>query len=142
MISPTQKPLHDNKQYAHESDFNDPGRFRTRNPSRQEAADKRLSSRCHRNRHQNKYTYIIVISELNGCYLCLLVDRRCGSFYLLLWLHARRQEIGVRTDSVFALCTSSLLLSLQVRKLSYLPTSSAGNTSTPPYVFMAWCVAV
>jgi hypothetical protein len=60
VISPTQRPLHGSRQYPHESDFNDPGRFRNRNPTRQAAADPRLRPRGHRNRQQNKYTYIIL----------------------------------------------------------------------------------
>jgi len=49
-ISPTQRPLPDNKQHSQETHIHAPGGIRIRNPSKRAAACLRLRPRRHRNR--------------------------------------------------------------------------------------------
>jgi hypothetical protein len=50
-MSPTQRPLHDNRRHSQEWDIHDLGRIRTHNPSIRAAADPRLRPRGHWDRH-------------------------------------------------------------------------------------------
>jgi len=55
VINPSQRPLPDNTQYSQQTNIKASGGIRTRNPSKQEAADPRLRTRGHRDRH-NSYS--------------------------------------------------------------------------------------
>ena len=58
MISPTQKPLSENKQLSQEADMYVPGGIRTRNTGKQAAGNQRLRPRGHRDRQKYLYNYM------------------------------------------------------------------------------------
>ena len=62
---PSQRPLPDNTQQSQETGIHDPGRIRTRNPSKKAAADPRLRPRGHWDRpHKDTYPEQDIISSV------------------------------------------------------------------------------
>ena len=53
MISPSQRPLHDNTQHSQQTDIHALGGIQTRNPKKRAAADSRLRPRGHWDRQDD-----------------------------------------------------------------------------------------
>jgi hypothetical protein len=79
--TPPQRSLLNNTQHWQETDIQDLGEVRTRNPSKQEATDPRLRPRGHWNRHENEFFWSNeYIRRRKICYLkSLLLFRDTGT---------------------------------------------------------------
>jgi hypothetical protein len=62
VVSSSQRPLPDNKQYSQQTNIKSSGEIRTRNPSKRAAADPRLRSRGQRDRHTS-YSFSCFMSD-------------------------------------------------------------------------------
>jgi hypothetical protein len=76
VIRRTQRPLPGNKQHSKETHNHAPGGIRTRNPSKQVAADPRVRPRGHWDRQQHLILNIPISLYLLQKYSCLYGDRR------------------------------------------------------------------